>query len=291
MVGLKTGTDYAKVKSVEGREEWLEWRRQGIGSSDAPAIMTGEWVWRVWLSKVSHDDGGDNNAMRRGRYLERGVGQWAADELGVTLSDASRVVHPKQTWMRCTPDFILTSDSGHRVGLEVKTYRSKKGWGIEGTDQIPDRVRWQVDWQMAVCRATRWCVVVYITSSDDFWLYNIRRDRERESVLIKRCGTWWKDHVVDRKPPTLDGSNDCRQWVSEATASDSMIVRPATQEEAQMAGLYEESVLRSKQYSTFKDNYGNALRALIGKDRGVFGEGWRLTKSKTGRLTFKRGDR
>ena len=85
-------TVYIRVRSVENRAEWLEWRRQGIGSSDAPAIMTGAWVWRVWLSKVGGDDGGDNNSMRRGRYLERGVAQWAADELGVTLSDAGRVV-------------------------------------------------------------------------------------------------------------------------------------------------------------------------------------------------------
>ena len=36
---------YIKVSIQQGTKEWLEWRSQGIGASDAPAIM-GENPWK-----------------------------------------------------------------------------------------------------------------------------------------------------------------------------------------------------------------------------------------------------
>ena len=273
------------------RATWLEWRRQGIGSSDAPAIMTGAWVWRAWLSKIGQDDGADNNAMRRGRYLEKGVGKWASDELGVTLQDAEQVVHKTNPVMRCTPDFIMVSDNGYRVGLEIKTYRTNDGWGVEGTDQIPEKVRWQVDWQMAVCGADRWCVAVYLTISEKFMLYNIRRDPVRERTLIDRCMEWWTDHVINKIPPTLDDSDQCRVWLNEQTANDSTEIRIATDEEADIATLYGEICDQAKHYTSEKKRLANVIRETIGTDRGFTGGGWRLTKSKTGRINHKRGSK
>ena len=56
------------------REEWLEWRRRGIGGSDAAAVA-GLNRWRspmqVWLEKTGQIEGsGDNEAMYWGRILE-----------------------------------------------------------------------------------------------------------------------------------------------------------------------------------------------------------------------------
>jgi len=270
--------------------DWLEWRRGGIGSSDVPAIILGAvpGPWRVWLSKLEPPIDQDNNSMRRGRYLERGVGQWAADELGVELVDTDMVTHPKNKWMRCTPDFALRTESGRQVGLEVKTYRSSDGWGTEGTDQVVEKVKLQVEWQMACTGSSGWVVAVLFTLSDDFRIYIIRRDLERERRMIEACYHWWKAHVIERNPPTLDGSDDCRGWLNEIKPSTRKEIRPATEEEAQMVAVYTQSKEQLGLHKTLSSNYANGLRALIGACRGIKGKDWTLTKSPKGRLNFRR---
>ncbi len=69
-------------------QAWHEWRRGGIGSSDAAAIM-GVSPWRtpkeVWEEKVYGTSVIiDNSAMARGRELEPIARTWFEETMNVT---------------------------------------------------------------------------------------------------------------------------------------------------------------------------------------------------------------
>lgn len=76
-VGVKGGavnTAYTIVNLQQGTTEWLEWRSNGIGASDAPAIM-GENPWKSSAHLLSEKLGtaekfGGNAAMAKGTVLE-----------------------------------------------------------------------------------------------------------------------------------------------------------------------------------------------------------------------------
>lgn len=72
--GRIVNTAYAVVNLQQGTTEWLEWRNNGIGASDAPAIM-GENPWESSAHLLSEKLGipkkfGGNAAMARGTALE-----------------------------------------------------------------------------------------------------------------------------------------------------------------------------------------------------------------------------
>lgn len=61
-----------KVPHME-REEWLQWRRQGIGGSDAAAILgVSPWStpYKVWMEKTSDYRAKENSSMSYGRETE-----------------------------------------------------------------------------------------------------------------------------------------------------------------------------------------------------------------------------
>jgi putative phage-type endonuclease len=68
-----TSFPYTTVDFTQGTQAWLDWRNQGIGASDAPAIM-GENPWkspdRLLKEKLNRVSSELNKAMRRGTVLE-----------------------------------------------------------------------------------------------------------------------------------------------------------------------------------------------------------------------------
>lgn len=65
----------------QNTKEWLEWRSQGIGASDAPIIMgASPWKtpYKLWLEKTTgQSDFQGNEATERGHALEDSARQCA----------------------------------------------------------------------------------------------------------------------------------------------------------------------------------------------------------------------
>ena len=90
------------------RTEWLKWRQKGLGGSDIAGILgLSPWTtpFGVYFDKVTPvedqvDD--DDKAKRRGRLLERAVGDWMAGELERDLDLGQLIVHPDHDWARAS---------------------------------------------------------------------------------------------------------------------------------------------------------------------------------------------
>jgi len=124
------------------QHEWLEWRRQGIGASDAAAILNiSPWVSRLqlWKEKVLGIQQKDNPFMARGRALEDEALGCFMMETGFFLDSQVQKVHPEREWMRATLDGWNEQD---RILVEVKVKALD--------DEIPKHYYAQVQHQMEV---------------------------------------------------------------------------------------------------------------------------------------------
>lgn len=183
------------------RAQWLEARRQGLGGSDAAAVL-GLSRWKTPLTLYQEkrgeaDDGNpDTPSMFWGRTLEPTIRQHYAEQTQrvVRLPDGI-LTHPKYPFMLATLDGL--TDDGRVV--EVKTARSANGWGEPGSNQLPTPYLLQVQHYMAVTGCAVADVAVLISGSD-FRLYEIPADEELQEMLIARESKFW-EHVVNGIPP------------------------------------------------------------------------------------------
>ncbi len=101
--------------------QWLEWRRRGIGGSDAPVVMgvsrfkTLDQLRKEKLFGISSQK--ETAAMRRGKEMESEAIRYFCGETGYFLDEQKCYEHPERNWMRCTVDGINEEE---KILLEVK---------------------------------------------------------------------------------------------------------------------------------------------------------------------------
>lgn len=272
------------------RDEWLEWRRGGLGSSDVAAVLgVSPYAspWDVWLSKTQGIDLPDNAAMEVGRYMERGIGEWAADQLGGELIKADPVVGTKD-WMRSTPDFMVAYMAAGAHATEIleckKARQSADEWGEAGSDLIPVDYTIQVQWQMLCKRRRCAYLAVLFTLSDEFRLYTIERDEKLCAHLEEAAGAWWQRHVIEGNPPELDGSKAASRWLAEHYATNEDIRREADEDE-------QATMRRLRLYLERRKRLDEEI-AIMKQDliRSMGGQASKLT-SPFGSVSYKSHDR
>lgn len=263
------------------REAWLDWRRDGLGGSDVAAILglsPFAGPWDVYLSKVQAVDGGDSNAMARGRHFERAIAEWAADELQLgELEEGAPAADAEEPWIRGTPDFYLIPLDRHTdkeaQGLECKStrYLDPDQWGEPGTDKIPISYRIQVAWYMRIAGLPRWHVAVWSTLQDRLELYLVERDFEIEQRLVERAGNWWRRHVVNKEPPALDGSAEAGRYLRTQHPKAGDVMLQADPEIEKIASRIRELQQVEKLAQAERKELENRVKAEIGDAKGIAG--------------------
>lgn len=104
---IPRGNHYDLLSLNQGSEEWLAWRNQGIGASDAPAIM-GENPWKsaaqILQDKISMAASGESNeAMRRGTELEPIARKAYVAKRGIEVVPVC-IQHKDHPWLRASLD-------------------------------------------------------------------------------------------------------------------------------------------------------------------------------------------
>ncbi len=111
---------FSLVDLEQGTQDWLAWRRGGIGASDAPAIM-GENPWKsasTLAREKVHRRGSDftNAAMAEGNRLEPVARALYVKRHGVSVAPACLQSHAHD-WMKASVDGICAETA--RV-VEIK---------------------------------------------------------------------------------------------------------------------------------------------------------------------------
>lgn len=193
-------TDANKIILPTTRAEWLKLRQIGIGGSDVAALL-GLSKWRtpldVYNSKVEEPIEVDNVSMEWGRRLEPVIREKYTEAVGMEVTIPPFMFqHPEHTFMIADVDGIRADG---RI-VEIKTARTQMGWGEEGTDEIPDYYKTQVQHYMTVLGAKS-CDVAVLIGASDFRIYTVESDLELESLLIEAEADFWHNHVEPQLPP------------------------------------------------------------------------------------------
>ena len=188
------------------KEEWLKYRKQGIGGSDAGAVCglnPYRTAMEVYYDKTSEDIADfDNEAMRQGRELEDYVATRFAEETGMKVRRANAMFYDEERpYMLADVDRMIV---GENAGLECKTaspYVADQ-WA---DGNIPLSYQIQCHHYMSVCNTDAWYIAVLIYGRE-FKYCRIERDEKLLSDLISIEQDFWENHVLKGELPEPDGS-------------------------------------------------------------------------------------
>lgn len=188
------------------REEWLSWRRGGIGGSDA-AVIVGLNPYRSRLELYADKLGlmperEDSEAMRIGRDLEAYVADRWAEATGKKYRRTNFMYcHDRYDFIRANVDREVI---GEKAGLECKTTSVYNKSDFEN-GEIPLAYYCQCQHYMAVMGYERMYLAV-LALGKAFYHFVIDRSEEEINTLLENEVEFWKQHVENGIPPEPDGS-------------------------------------------------------------------------------------
>jgi len=190
------------------RESWLKARQEGIGGSDAPAIL-GQSRFagpaKIAAIKLGYqvDDDSESELLKWGRLVEAPMMQALQEETGIEATvDGTmyRCQIPGREFMQATLDGTARVDHDP-VGIECKlAYWTASDWDRG----VPAAVNTQVQHQMAVLDLRASYVLVLLDGYRFRWSRVERDDAFIEEQLVPMETMFWeKIQAGEIVPPTM----------------------------------------------------------------------------------------
>ena len=195
------------------RDEWLDVRLSGIGSSDAAAAIglnPYKSALALWLEKTGRDQlmpkpdfEDDSLPTYWGNILEPIVAAHYTKRTGRKVRRINAVLqHPNEPWMLANIDREVIGSDEVQI-LECKTA------GIHGSrlwrDGVPEYVQIQVMHQLAVTGKPAADVAVLL-GGQELQVFRIERNETMIAQLIELERRFWQ-YVQEDTPPPVDGSD------------------------------------------------------------------------------------
>ena len=201
------------------RDEWLEARKHGIGSSDAAAAVglnPYQSQLELWMIKTGRDGGlptidpdDESSPMYWGHILEPIVAAHYTKRTGLKVRRINAVLQhpdPNMAWMLANLDYSIVGSNDVQI-LECKTAGEfgSRLW----RDGVPEYIQCQVQHQLAVTGKPAADVCVLLCGQE-IRIYRIERDDELIARLIELERKFWHYVEHDIEPPA-DGSDSAGQ--------------------------------------------------------------------------------
>ena len=256
------------IVSTENMEyaDWLAYRRQGIGGSDA-SIVCGLSRYRspveLWMDKTGQmisEEAGEPAYW--GTQLEGIVRTEFSKRTGVDVRMVKQLLQNEDyPFMQANLDGVCEHPDYETCIFEAKTASAYKA--DEWEDSIPDEYQLQIQHYMAVTGYKGAYIAVLIGGNTFKWKF-VERDEEIIAMIIELETKFW-EHVQDGTPPVIDGSDATAKYLSEKFKNgiaDSEIVLPES------AGLilqeYEDACTKLEDIKEQKQKAENMLKEMMG---------------------------
>ena len=190
----------------ETEQEWLAFRKQKLGASDAPTIMgTAHWKlqdgriktpYLLWQEKLGLlDTSIDNVAVRYGKNMEDAARE-AYQVVAGDLFEPTVVLNPKYPYLMASLDGLNVTDD-HAV--EIKNANAEDH-ELAKSGKVPDKYFPQVQMQIMVTELP----------SIDYWSFHkgegvlvvVKKDEEYQKLLDEKLYHFW-ECVTNLKEPEL----------------------------------------------------------------------------------------
>ena len=253
------------------REAWPEYRRLGIGGSDAAAILgispfrTARDLYYDKLNIVTADSEENWVAKEVGNLLEPLVAKIFAQKTGLKVFQRKCMFqHPHYPWMLADLDYLTELPDGRTAIVEIKTtnYNARDNWWYNGEEIVPIYYESQARHYMSVMNIDRtYFCCLYGNNEDQVIIRHLDRDMDYEEELIALEQTFWNDHVVAQVPPpyTEDGELILESLRRQYGASE-RDAQPATFAETQFVQIMEYLDLQAE-----KSELDASLKKIKGK--------------------------
>jgi putative phage-type endonuclease len=264
---------------LDEAEAFAERHRQGIGSTDAAAIL-GLSPWRtaydVWAEKVGEAEPVEPSLpMYLGLRLQDTVADLFTFRTGIRVrADRRQHRHRQRSWQVAHLDFRVWGEPTTIV--EAKTAYSTDGWGEDGSSEIPIHYWCQVQHQMAVTGATL-VHVATLFGHRDFRTFPIPRDDEFVVRLTDAEEEFWTRYIATGEAPPADHSEAARRFLAKRYPRDDGLIIPATPGQAELADQYRASVAVTDAAIKARDTLKNRLIEVIGPNAGLRGGDFEIT--------------
>ena len=193
------------------REEWLEVRKSGIGSSEVATIVglnPWETPYQLWRRKLGIDEPKQESAaMRNGHHLEEAVSRMWNDATGREIIKRSAIDwiirDNDRPFLQVSPDrtYWLTEDSranDNKGILEIKTTRMK----VDPED-LPKYWFCQVQYQLGVAGYNQGSLAWLSAGPQgfDFGYQDLKFVQEFYDWLIECVSRFWTDNIIGKQEP------------------------------------------------------------------------------------------
>lgn len=249
-------------------EDWLEYRKRGIGGSDA-SVVCGISRFRsaidLWLEKtnqIPYQEAGE--AAYWGTQLESLVRAEFTKRTGIEVETVRQLLQSEDNpFMLANLDGVCYHPDYGDCIFEAKTATAYKIG--EWEDAIPDEYQLQIQHYMAVtgCRAAYIAVLI---GGNTFKWKLVERDDELIDMLIPFEAVFWR-HVQDMTPPPLDGSDASAKFLSERfpnSVPQSQIALPPSANE--LLTQYDEACEQLDIATERKQMAENLLKQMLGEN-------------------------
>lgn len=239
-------------------EKQIENRAKGIGGSDAAAVL-GQSRYRTPLDVYQDKKGysvpfNGNLSTALGDYLETFIMDMYAEEKGVELEKPGstlEMIHKDYPWMRCNLDFV---SKDKKIVGEIKYTANSKGWGDEGTDEMPTEYLLQCAHNCIIAESffgvkyEKFPCVALIQGfgAPQIKEFFYKRNPKLEALIIQKEKEFWLDHVEKDTPP--EPSN-----LKENNISADQIIDEAVIADETTIDLYEQHKSINSEIKALKD--------------------------------------
>ncbi len=265
------------------REQWLEYRKNGIGGSDAGAVCgvnPYKSPFTVYMEKTADtvQETEDNERMRQGRDLEDYCARRFSEATGLKVRRTNYLYrHSRHPFMLADLDRVIV---GENAGLECKTASAWSADKWKSIDTIPESYLLQCQHYMAVMGFDYMYIACLILGSD-FIYYKILRDETLIHSLITIEKDFWEKNVCARAIPDPDGSKAYDEALASYFDVKKESVIPLIGFDTDLARRKELMILISKMETEKK---------IIDQKLKLFMQGFEVAENAKFRVTWKQSE-
>ena len=249
-------------------EDWLEYRKLGIGGSDA-SVVCGINRYKspveLWLDKTGqlpYQEAGE--AAYWGTQLEALVRAEFTKRTGIEVNHASQLLQSEDyPFMLANLDGTCEHPEFGTCVFEAKTASAYKSG--EWDNSIPDEYMCQIQHYMSVTGYKGAYIAVLIGGNMFRWKF-VERDEEMIAMLIELESDFW-NHVQSATPPPLDGSGASAKVLAERfpdSVPKSQITLPDTATE--LIEQYDAACEQLEAITEQKQEAENLLKQMLGEN-------------------------
>ena len=248
------------------REEWLKWRKRGIGGSDVSCLLgINKWKSEIelWLDKTNqtNEPPVENEAMEWGNIMEPIIRNHFAEVTGKTVVELKAILqHPEYPFMLADVDGITVDDDNNPAILEIKTASEFKR--SDWDEGVPAYYETQVQHYLCVTGVKKAYVAVLI-GGNSFKIYEVNADEEIQSMLIAVEKNFW-NKVQNMIRPEMDGSDAAKDLLDKLYHGGvaETIVMP--DEAIEYVDAYIEACAEEDNAKAKKQDASNHIKEILG---------------------------